>query len=209
MGVGSGEFGSTLPNAVTRGSLVGCPCETTVNPLVPGGSWNCTVSPTWWTPRASVRPSAGGAGAYVLWTMGCVHAVNSATSMFPPLIATGRFGQLTAAAGAAAGARQTFPALPAVPQTSPAGQPSPEAHAGRQKSPVDSWTQTLPEAHDPPLEHEAAHTPPGKSALSKQVRPLAQPGLQLAEPRSVPEHPIPSVASTTRRHDRVRTRSGA
>jgi len=63
IGVGSGELGKTLPKAWTWPTLVDWPCETTVNPVVPAGSWNCTVSPTEWSPRASVEPIAGGAGA--------------------------------------------------------------------------------------------------------------------------------------------------
>src|SRR6516165_12149580 len=124
--------------------------------------------------------------------MGCMHPVKSATLIVPPLFAAGRFGQLTAWAGAEAGARHTCPALPAVPQTRPVGQPSPEAHEGRQNSPVESWTHTLPAAQDPPFEQDAVHTPPGKSALSKQVRPLEQLGVQPAEPRlgTVPMHAV-------------------
>src|SRR5215831_3508692 len=144
--------------------------------------------------------------------MGCTHPVISATSMSPPLFATGRLGQLTAAAGAAAGMRQTCPALPAVPQTRPVGQPPPEAHEGRQNSPVDNGTQTLPAAHPPPFEQEAVHTPSGKSALSTQVRPLAQLGVQLAEPRlgALSLHAVPSAASSTTKHDEVvRTRARA
>ena len=148
----------------------------------------------------------------MLWTIGWRHPVISVTSRVPPLLAAGWFGQLTAVAGAAAGARQTCPALPAVPQTSPVGQPFPDAQEGKQYSPVESWTQVLPEAHPELCEQDAVHTPPGKSALSTQVRPLAQPGLQVAEPRSAtsPLHAVPSTASDTRKHDRgIRTRAGA
>jgi hypothetical protein len=115
-------------------------------------------------------------------------------------LATGWFGQLTAVAGAAAGARQTCPALPAVPQISPVGQPFPDAQEGRQYSPVESWTQVLPEAHPEPCEQVAVHSPPGKSALSTQVRPPAQLGLQVAEPRSwtSPLHAVPRMAIDTR-----------
>jgi hypothetical protein len=123
--------------------------------------------------------------------------------MVPPLFAAGRLGQLTAVAGAAAGAMQTCPALPAFPQTSPVGQPFPEAQEGRQNSPVDSWTQLLPEAQPVPCEQEAVHRPPGKSALSTQVRPAAQLGEQVAEPRSdeLPLHAGPTAASTNRKDD--------
>src|SRR5262249_35159315 len=152
MGVGSGVLGITLPNAVTFGALVGGPCATTVKPLVPAGSWNCTFSPTWWLPSDSVRPVAGGARAVGLLAIGCAQAVNSAPAMVPPLFASGRLGQLTAVAGAAAGARQTCPALPAVAQTRPVGQPSPEAQEGAQNSPLESWRQTLPVAHPWPFE---------------------------------------------------------
>ena len=148
----------------------------------------------------------------MLWTIGCRHPVISVTSMVPPLLATGWFGQLTGPAGTAAGARQTCPALPAVPQTSPVGQPFPEAQEGRQNSPVESWTQVLPAVHPVPCEQDAVHSPPGKSALSTQVRPLAQVGVQLAEPRSgtLPVHAVPSTASTSRKHDGgIRTRGAA
>jgi hypothetical protein len=103
---------------------------------------------------------------------------------------------------------QTCPAFPAVPQTSPVGQPFPEAQDGRQNSPVDSWTQLLPEAQPVPCEQEAVHRPPGKSALSTQVRPFAQLGLQVAEPASeeLPLHAVPSATSTARKHDgKIRT----
>ena len=132
--------------------------------------------------------------------------------MVPPLLAAGRVGQLTAAAGAAAGTRQTCPALPAAPQTSPVGHPSPEAQEGRQNSPLESWRHALPAAHPWPFEQDAVQTPPGKSALSTQVRPLEQLGVQLAEPRlgTVPVQPAPSAASTSSRHDGfVRTRGRA
>src|SRR5512138_3762345 len=131
--------------------------------------------------------------------------------MVPPLFATGRFGQLTAVAGAAAGARHTLPALPADPQTRPVGQRSPEAQAGRPNSPVDSWMQLLPAAQPDPPEQNEVQTPPGKSALSTQVSRLAQLGVQLAEPTwgTVPVHAEAS-ASTTRRHGRgIRTRATA
>jgi hypothetical protein len=36
MGVGTGELGNTVPKALTRGTLLDCPCDTTVKPLVPG-----------------------------------------------------------------------------------------------------------------------------------------------------------------------------
>ncbi|HVP62699.1 MAG TPA: hypothetical protein VMT11_19230 [Myxococcaceae bacterium] len=61
----------------------------------------------------------------------------------------------------------------------------------------------LPAAHPPPPEHDEVQTPPGKSALSKQVSPVLQLGVQLAEPTFgvVPVHAAPSAANTTRRHD--------
>src|SRR5262245_56965656 len=142
--------------------------------------------------------------------MGWMQPRISGTSIVPPLFATGRLGQLVGVAGAAAGARQILPALPAFPQTRPVGQPSPEEQLGRQNSPVESWTHALPVAQLPPFEQDAVHTPPGKSALSTQVRPLPQLGLKTAEPRfgTVPVHAGPSAASATRRHDRgIRTRT--
>lgn len=134
--------------------------------------------------------------------MGCTQPAVSAALMVPPLFTTGAFGQLTAVAGAAAGARQTLPALPAVPQVSPVGQPPPEVQERRQNWPVDSCTHVFPDGQVPLLEHDEVQTPPGKSALSTQVSPLAQLGLQLAEPRSVvvPEHAAPTAASTRARH---------
>ena len=45
MGVGRGPLGSRAPKALTLDTLLELPCETTVKPVVPAGSWN-------WRPRA-------------------------------------------------------------------------------------------------------------------------------------------------------------
>jgi hypothetical protein len=93
--------------------------------------------------------------------MGCRHPKISGTSIVPPLFAAGAFGQLTAVAGAGAGARHTFPAAPAVPQTRPVAQPSPDAQDGRQNWPLDSCTHALPEAHVPAPEQKEVQIRPG------------------------------------------------
>ena len=142
--------------------------------------------------------------------MGCTQPAVSGALISPPFTATGAVEQLIELAGAAAGARQTFPALPPLPQTRPVGHPFPESQESAQYSPVDSCTHLFPEGQVPPLPHREAQTPPGKSALSRQVRPLAQLGVQLAEPRSgvVPEHAAPSAASSRPRdRERARTRT--
>ena len=134
--------------------------------------------------------------------MGCTHPAVSGTSTSPPFTTDGALGQLTAVAGAAEGARQTFPALPAFPHTRPVGQPLPESQDRAQNSPVDIWTHLLPAGQLLALPQLAVQRPPGKSALSTQVSPAVQLGVQLADPWSgvvVPEHAAPSAARTRRK----------
>jgi|SRR5262252_2919094 len=140
--------------------------------------------------------------------MGWTHPPGSvAGPTVPPLLATGANGQLTAVAGAAAGARHALPAAPALPQTRPVGQASPEAQAGAQYWPVDSWTQVFPEGQLPLPEQVLVQMPPGKSALSMQVSPLPQLGVQVAEPTSgvEPEQPRTSAATSGKSVEGIRT----
>ncbi len=63
MGVGRGPLGSRAPKALTLDTLLELPCETTVKPVVPAGSWNWSFVPTACDPSGSVEPMAGGVGA--------------------------------------------------------------------------------------------------------------------------------------------------